>query len=481
MKSDLERIDPVRWRLPKSGSMNTSVRLYANDAILKTVDDAVLKQAQNVAAMPGLVGEVLLMADCHLGYGMPVGGVAAFDAKEGVISPSSVGYDINCGMRLIGTDLTAKDVRPKLQELVNELFKQVPTGAGRKGIIQLGKADFDEIMVKGAKWCVGNGLGWKKDLLAMEESGAIKKAAPEYVSEKARLRGSDQLGTLGSGNHYLEIQLVSPRGVFDPKTAKSFGVHSKDQVFVMIHCGSRGFGHQVCSDYAVQFVSAMPKYGIKVADRDLACAPFESEEGQRYFGAMNCAANNAFANRQVIMHRVREAFSKVFKTPAEKLGMDLVYDVCHNIAKVEKYIVDGKKRTVVVHRKGATRSFGPGEADLSKRFQKTGQPVIVGGSMETGSFVCVGTKQAMTESFGSTMHGSGRTMSRAKAKELYRGEALQQSMASRGIVVKAASFEGLAEEAGGAYKDISDVVETMHVAGISKKVFQLLPIGNIKG
>ncbi|MDO8624942.1 MAG: RtcB family protein, partial [Candidatus Diapherotrites archaeon] len=395
--------------------------------------------------------------------------------------PSSVGYDISCGMRLVSTDLTIKDVRPKLKELVDELFRRVPTGAGRKGIIKLEKKDFDEIMVKGAKWCVQNDLGWKKDLDAMEEGGALKKAEPAYVSEKARLRGTEQLGTLGSGNHYLEIQMVTPQGMFDAKTAKAFGWHSKDQVFVMIHCGSRGFGHQICSDYATTFVSAMPKYGITVADRDLACAPFQSEEGQRYFGAMNCAANNAFANRQVIMHRVREAFSKVFGQPAEKLGMELVYDVCHNIAKVEKYTVDGKKRALVVHRKGATRSFGPGEADLAKRFQRTGQPVIVGGSMETGSFVCAGTKQAMDESFGSTMHGSGRTMSRTKAKELYRGEELLKSMEERGIIVKAASFEGLAEEAGGAYKDISEVVDTMHDAGISKKVFRLLPVGNIKG
>ncbi len=481
MLEKLQRIDPVRLEYPREGAMHVPIRLYANKNILSTVDEQTLQQARNVAAMPGIVGKMLLMADCHLGYGMPVGGVAAFDAKEGVISPSAVGYDINCGMRLVSTNLTQRQVKPKIKELVNELFKSVPVGVGRKGIVNLKPKQFDDVMTKGAKWCVDNGYGWKKDLEAIEERGAIKGAKPEFVSEKARERGAHQLGTLGSGNHYLEVQVSLSRDVTDPKTAKAFGIHSPDQVLIMIHCGSRGFGHQVCSDYATEFVGTMDKYGISVSDRDLACVPFQSEEGQKYFGAMNCAANNAFANRQLIMHRVRESFSKVFGESAEDLEMNLVYDVAHNIAKVESYKVDGKMRKVVVHRKGATRAFGPGEKELAGIFRKTGQPVIVGGSMETGSFLCTGTKQAMEETFGSTMHGSGRTMSRHAAKQRFKGAELQKQMEKKGIWVKAASLEGLAEEAGDAYKNISDVVNTMHEAGISRKVCRLSPIGNIKG
>ncbi len=481
LKEKLKRIDSVRLELPKTGAMQVPGLVYANDRILDTVDEATLLQAQNVASMPGIVGRMLLMADCHLGYGMPVGGVAAFDAKEGVISPSAVGYDINCGMRLMTSRLSIKEVKPKLNELVSELFKQVPVGVGRKGAIELDQKNFDEVMEKGASWCVKNGFGWKSDLAAIEERGALKGADPAMVSQKARDRGAHQLGTLGSGNHYLEVQVSHATDVFDAKTAKAFGIVSPDQVTVMIHCGSRGFGHQVCSDYALQFIGAMKKYDISVSDRDLACVPFQSEEGQQYFAAMKCAANNAFANRQMVSHRVREVFSKVFDESAEDLEMNLVYDVCHNIAKLESFEVDGRKRKVVVHRKGATRSFGPGEKDLSERFQKTGQPVIVGGSMETGSFLCRGTKRAMTEAFGSTIHGSGRTMSREKAKQLFNGVSLKESMARKGIIVKANSMQGLAEEAGAAYKDISDVVDTMHEADISRKVCRLVPIGNIKG
>ncbi len=477
----MKRLSPVVWQVLKTGKMNAPVRVYANDRILPSIDERTIEQARNVASMPGIVGDMLLFSDAHVGYGMPVGGTAAFDEKEGVISPAAVGYDIGCGMRLMATNLTVKEVRPKLKELVDALFKAVPVGVGRKGVVDLSKKDFDEILAGGAKWCVKNNWGWKEDLERIEGNGFMRGADSDKVSEKALARGRDQLGTLGSGNHYLEVQLSSAKNIFDEKTAKKFGLTGGDQVVAMIHCGSRGFGHQVCSDYAQAFVDAMPKQGIRDVERDLACAFFQSQEAQEYYAAMACASNNAVANRQVIMHSVRNVFENVFGESAEDLKMRLSYDVAHNLAKREKHVVEGKHRWVVVHRKGATRGFGPGNAELANAFSKTGQPVIVGGSMETGSFVCAGTQKAMDETFGSTLHGSGRTMSRTRAKEVFQGEALAQNMLKKGILVKAASLQGLAEEAGGAYKNINDVIETMHVAGISLKVAGLTPIGNIKG
>ncbi len=411
--------------------------------------------------------------------GAPVGGVAAFDLKEGIISPGMIGFDINCGMRLIKTNLSEKDVRPKLKELVDTLYRNVPVGVGGKGLVKLNKSSFSEMMIDGVKWCVENGYGWKGDEKAIEEHGHIEGADPKHVSAKAFERGLNQLGTLGSGNHYLEVQVVQK--IDDEKTAKALGIESEGQVVVMVHCGSRGFGHQVATDYLVLFEGAMKKYGIKVNDRQLACAPFESDEGKKYYSAMACAANSAFCNRQVISHQIRKSFSQVFGKTPESLEMGIVYDVAHNIAKVEKHFTGKKTEKVVVHRKGATRSFEPGHEELWGVYSKVGQPVIVGGSMETGSYLCAGTKRAMEETFGSTMHGSGRTMSRTAAKKKVKGKELQERMEKAGIYVKAASFEGLAEEAGFAYKDISEVVETMHLAGISKKVCALRPVGNIKG
>jgi tRNA-splicing ligase RtcB len=413
--------------------------------------------------------------------GAPVGGVAAFDAENGVISPGTIGFDINCGMRLLTTNLTIKEVRPKIKELVNTLFKTVPTGVGAKGALKLKKNEFIEVMNEGVQWCVDNGYGWKEDVKRIEEHGKIKGANNEMVSDKALERGLIQLGTLGSGNHYLEIQEVRKGAIFDEKTANAFGITGEGQIVVMVHCGSRGFGHQICTDYVRTFDAAMKKYGITVNDRDLACAPFRSEEGSRYYAAMACAANNAFANRQLIIHNTRKVFEQIFGRTSEEMEMHITYDVAHNIAKVEEHVVDGKKKKLVVHRKGSTRSLGPGHPELIDIYKKTGQPVIVGGSMETGSYLCVGTQKAMDETFGSTMHGSGRTMSRTKAKAEFKGEKLQQDMERRGIYVKAASYSGLAEEAGAAYKNISEVIETMHNAGISKKVVALSPIGNIKG
>ena len=384
-------------------------------------------------------------------------------------------------MRLVTTNLTYKEVQPKLKELVDTMFKTVPSGVGAKGFVHASKGQFKEIISDGSKWCVENGYGWKEDVERTEGYGKIEWADPEKVSSKALDRGINQLGTLGSGNHYLEIQVARAENIFDNNIAKRFGIHTPEQVVIMVHCGSRGFGHQIGTDYLRIFEDVMKKYKIEVYDRELACAPFQSNEGQDYYKAMACAANMAFANRQVILHRIREGFSKVFRTDAEKLEMNMVYDVAHNIAKLEEHNVDGKKKKLVVHRKGSTRAFPPGHPELAKIFQKTGQPVIIGGSMETGSFLLVGTKKAMEETFGSTAHGSGRTMSRAAAKHQVRGEQLQKDMEKNGIYVKATSMSGLAEEAGFAYKDINAVIDAVAQAGISKPVVGLKPIGNIKG
>lgn len=387
----------------------------------------------------------------------------------------------NCGMRLITTNLTFDRVQPKLRDLVDTLFRTVPAGVGGEGFLKLNPGQFREIMSSGVQWCVENGYGWQEDVERIEEHGCIKGADPAKVSEKALSRGIRQLGTLGSGNHYLEVQLTTAAGIFDEKVARAFGITMPGQVVVMVHCGSRGFGHQVATDYLRVFADSMRRHGIKVKDQQLACAPFRAKEAQDYYAAMACAANMAFSNRQVIIHRVREAFGKVFQEDPEALGMHIVYDVAHNIAKVERHVVDGKKKDVLVHRKGSTRSFGPGHPELIPRYREVGQPVIIGGSMETGSYLLVGTEKAMEESFGSTAHGSGRTMSRTKAKQLVRGDKLQRSMEERGIYVRAASMSGLAEEAGLAYKDISEVVQACELAGISRKVVALKPVGNVKG
>jgi len=475
----LHRITDEIWEIPVSEKhgMVVPARIYATEQILTSMDSGVFEQVTNVACLPGIRRYALCMPDGHWGYGFPIGGVAAFDPHDGVISPGGVGYDINCGMRLIRTDLTLEDVRPRLEPLMTELFRKVPAGVGSTGFVRVNRQEFEEIMRKGARWCVARGYGWQQDLERIEEQGCIPGADPSKISDQAVKRGINQLGTLGSGNHYLEVQVASQERIFDRETAAKLGVTGHDQIVVMVHCGSRGFGHQVASDYLKVFEKAMPRYGISVKDQQLACAPFRSPEGQDYFAAMNCAANSAFANRQVITHQIREAFSSVFGQPAEAMGMEIVYDVAHNIAKVERY----EEGDLVVHRKGSTRAFGPNRPELPDCYKETGQPVICGGSMETGSYLLVGTERAMHETFGSTMHGSGRTMSRAQAKRSIRGEQLKKDMAQRGIIVKAVSMSGLAEEAGFAYKNISAVVETVDRAGITRKVAELRPIGNIKG
>lgn len=384
-------------------------------------------------------------------------------------------------MRLIRTGLTEDEVRPRLRELIDGLFTAVPSGVGAKGLVHLSDAEFRQLMIEGAGWCVARGYGWPEDLDHIEGRGALPGADPAQVSLRALSRGMDQLGTLGSGNHFLEVQVIRPPGIHDPDAARVLGVDTPGQICVMLHCGSRGFGHQIGTDYLRLFDQVMPKYGITVRDRELSCAPFRSKEGQAYFGAMNAAANSAFANRQVITHRVREVFSRIFGKDARELGLSVAYDVCHNTAKLERHVADGQTMELVVHRKGATRAFGSGEHDVPEPYREIGQPVIIGGSMETGSALLVGTAHAMEETWGSTAHGAGRTMSRAQAKRRVWGETLLKEMEARGIIVHAASKSGVAEEAGFAYKDLTAVVDVLHRLDISRKVVSLTPIGNIKG
>ena len=471
------------WEVPRTAKegMLVPARIYATDELFKGMDQGVFEQVTNVACLPGIQKYALCMPDGHWGYGFPIGGVAAMDTRTGVISPGGIGFDINCGMRLMRTNLTEPEVKPRLRELVDRLFQAVPSGVGTKGFLRLNDAEFREVMVQGAQGMIRRGFGWPEDAEGIENFGRIAGADPAKVSAKATSRGIHQLGTLGSGNHYLEIQVVYPGNIYEVDVAKALGIDRELQVVVMFHCGSRGFGHQVGTDYLEIFGPAMKRYGITIPDRELACAPFASPEGQDYFKAMLCAANSAFANRQVITHRVREVFSDVFKRDARDLGLEIIYDVCHNIAKVERYRVNGEERELVIHRKGATRSFPPGHPELAERYRAIGQPVIIGGSMETGSYLLIGTAKAMEDSFGSTAHGSGRTMSRTAAKKKVHGRDLLQRMERQGIYVRTASFAGLAEEAGMAYKDISAVVDAVHTLGISKKVVRLQPIGNIKG
>lgn len=383
-------------------------------------------------------------------------------------------------MRLITTNLTYDEVRPKLRQLVDTFFRTVPAGVGVKGFVNASRGQFEEVMTTGVKWCVENGYGWEEDIKRVEEYGVIKGANPDKVSDKAEQRGINQIGTLGSGNHYLEIQHVLPERIHDPEIAKKFGIFP-NQIVIMVHCGSRGFGHQIGTDYLRIFEDVMRRHNLKVRDRELACAPYSTKEAKDYYEAMACAANMAFANRQVIVHRIREGFQKIFNRTPEDMEMHIVYDVAHNIAKIEEHKVNGERKKVIVHRKGSTRSFGPGHPELAPIFQDTGQPVIIGGSMETGSYLLVGTKKAEEETFGSTAHGSGRTMSRTEAKRRVRGDLLQKNMEDRGIYVKAVSMSGLAEEAGMAYKDINEVIDSVAAAGISKPVVGFKPIGNVKG
>lgn len=468
--------------------MNVPALILGTDKIIETMEDAVYDQITNVACLPGIIKYAICMPDGHWGYGFPIGGVAAFDVNNGIISPGGIGFDINCGMRLITTYLTYDDIKDKIVALTDAIFTAVPAGVGSQSLISLDANELRKVMVEGSKWCISKGYGRPEDIENTEDQGCIPGARPEVVSDKAIKRGRGQVGSLGSGNHYLEIQVV--KEVQDELLAQKLGIY-KNQICVMVHTGSRGFGHQVADDYVKSFGKAMAKYKISVRDRQLACTPIHSKEGQNYYAAMACAANVAFANRQIITHQIRKAFCEVLGKKEEDLGLNLLYDVAHNIAKFEKYTFDlpntggGRTGTIVkevlVHRKGATRSLGPGNPLLSSKFREIGQPVILGGSMETGSYLLIGTKRAEEITFGSTAHGSGRIMSRHAAMKKVKGAELKKQMVQKGIYIRSGSMRGLAEEAGFAYKDIHEVVKSLDIIGISKPIAYLSPIGNIKG
>jgi tRNA-splicing ligase RtcB len=481
--AEIIRISDTVWEIPISykEGMRVPARIIATEKLIREMDAGVFDQVTNVATLPGILKYAYCMPDGHWGYGFPIGGVAAMDVRSGVISPGGIGFDVNCGMRLVLTNLTYEEVAPRLRELVDKLFDRVPAGVGCRGSVRISQDEFRRAVEHGARWCVQQGYGWREDLERTEEGGCIAGADSTKISNKSVERGYQQIGTLGSGNHYLEIQVVKPENVFDADLARTFGITLPNQVVVMFHCGSRGFGHQIATDYLQLFLKVMErKYGIKILDRELACAPFQSPEGQDYFAAMKCAINMSYANRQVILHRIREVFSDVFRRDPADLGLRQVYDVAHNTAKLEQHRIDGELREVLVHRKGATRAFGPGMQDLPEVYKKTGQPVIIGGSMESGSYLLVGVESGH-QTFYSTAHGSGRSMSRHAAKKRFRGKQLQEDMEARGIYVRTTSFAGLAEEAGLAYKNIDEVIQAAAEAGISKPVVRLLPIGNVKG
>jgi tRNA-splicing ligase RtcB len=478
----IRQVDEVRWEIPadyKPG-MLVPARIYADRELLEEMrKDLTLEQAANVSFLRGIYRYSITLPDGHQGYGFPIGGVAATDAETGVISPGGVGYDINCGVRLVRTELLKEEVLPKLRQLVDTLFRNVPSGLGSTGQVRLTPSQLDEVLRLGARWAVENGFGWGVDLERLEEGGCMEAADPAKVSQEAKKRGLPQLGSLGSGNHFLEVQVVDK--IYEPEIAKRFGIFQEGQVTVMIHTGSRGLGHQVCSDYLRRMEHAVCRYGIKLPDRELVNVPFSSDEGQDYFSAMRCAANYAWANRQMIVHWVRQSFEQVFGRDAESMGLHIVYDVAHNIAKLEEHRVDGGKRLVVVHRKGATRAFGPGHPDIPQIYRDVGQPVLIPGDMGTASYLLVGTDTAMQETFGSTAHGAGRHLSRVAALRNFRGDQVQRSLESQGIIVRAAKASVMAEEAPEAYKDVDRVVEVSHRAGISRKVARLRPIGVAKG
>ncbi len=478
----IKQIDDVRWEIPQDHKrgMRVPVRIYADAELLNEMKrDMTLEQATNVSFLQGIYKYSIALPDGHQGYGFPIGGVAATDAETGVISPGGVGYDINCGVRLLHTNLEKKDVEPKLRDLVDALFRNVPSGLGSRGKMRLTRAQLDEVLENGARWGVEQGFGWQEDLERLEEGGCMAGAEAGRVSPRAKERGLPQLGSLGSGNHFLEIQVVDK--IFDPEVASKFGLTHEGQVTVMIHTGSRGLGHQVCSDYLRTMERAVHQYKIVLPDRELVNVPVTSPEGQAYFSAMACAANYAWTNRQMIVHWVRQSFEQVLGRDAESLGLHIIYDVAHNIAKLEEHRIDGELKKVYVHRKGATRAFGPGHPDIPSIYREVGQPVLIPGDMGTASYVLVGTEQAMQETFASTAHGAGRRMSRTAARKQYWGENVRKELESKGIIVRAAKVTMIAEEAPGSYKDIHKVCEVSHKAGIARMVARLKPMGVAKG
>lgn len=480
VKSMVRKLSENSWEIPIGHIPNMRVpgRLFASESLFEGIDPGTIDQIANVATLPGIQKYSMAMPDAHLGYGFAIGGVAAFDVEEGIISPGGVGFDINCGVRLIRTNLQKEDVAPHINQLIDELFNNVPSGVGSKSRFRASDRELDDAFLHGAKWAVEAGYGVEADVEHCEANGYMEGADPSKVSTKARTRGKPQFGTLGSGNHFLEVQYVDK--IYDTKVASAFGIE-EGQIMVMIHCGSRGAGHQICTDHLKELSQAVKSYGIEIPDKQLACAPAQSKEAQNYFKAMLCAANYAWANRQMITHWTRESFEKIFRRDADDLGMDLLYDVAHNVAKLEKHTVNDKKKEVYVHRKGATRAFPPGHPEVPAVYRDVGQPVLIPGSMGTPSFILCGAKEAMDISFGSACHGAGRIMSRAHAKKEFRGQTIKENLEAQGITVRATHPSVIAEEAPGVYKSSSDVVNVVHDLGIALKVARVLPIGVAKG
>ena len=479
--SDLKKTSEYEWEIPVSyrEDMRVPVRLFVSRSLLEEATrDKSLDQAVNATTLPGLVGYVTVMPDMHQGYGFPIGGVAATRYPEGVISPGAIGYDINCGVRLLGSQISAKEASPHLEDLASALNHYCPSGVGTSGALRLKPDELDKVCVEGAHWAKKNGYATEMDLLRTEETGRLVGANPEKISKRARQRGLPQLGTVGAGNHFVEIDMVEE--IFDIQAARAMGL-VEGNLALQIHCGSRGFGHQICTDYVRSLQNAVKKYDIQLPDRELVCAPLDTPEGQDYLAAMRCAANYAFANRQLLAHWARQAFEDVLAGKIKNWHLHQVYDIAHNMGKIENHRVDGEEIKVCVHRKGATRAFGPGFEGLPDEYKRIGQPVLVPGSMGTSSWVLVGTEQSMERSFGSSCHGAGRTMSRSQAKKTIWGEDLRKELEQRGIHIRAGSLPGLAEEAPAAYKNVDEVVETVSGAGIARKVARLVPLAVIKG
>ncbi len=478
---DLTRISPYEWEIPRSfrRDMRGSVRIFASQELIEQVlDDKSLEQAVNATTLPGLVGAVLVMPDMHQGYGFPIGGVAATAYPKGVISPGAIGYDINCGVRLLGSVIEFNSARAYLDELATALNRYCPSGVGSSGMIKLSESDLDKVLKEGSRWALKNGYASQMDLSRTEEGGCLDGADPARVSSRAKSRGRGQLGSLGAGNHFIEIDVVDQ--IFDSKAAASMGLHAGCLV-VQIHCGSRGLGHQVCTDYVKDFQGAVQRYGITLPDRELVCAPLDSSEGQAYLGAMRAAANFAFANRQLLAYAARQAFEEILAGKVNNWHLQQIYDIAHNMGKIETHEIDGQRLKVCVHRKGATRAFGPGSPGLPPEYQAIGQPVLVPGSMGTASWVLVGTQTSMARSLGSSCHGAGRVMSRSQARRAVRGDELKIKLEKQGIQIRARSMPGLAEEAPQAYKDVDEVVEIVSAARIAKKVARLRPVAVVKG
>jgi tRNA-splicing ligase RtcB len=478
---NLIQISDTEWEIPTyiRHDMRVPVKLFATRELLEQIiNDKSLEQAVNAATLPGLVGHVIVMPDMHQGYGFPIGGVAATEYPHGVISPGAIGYDINCGVRLLASSIDFESAREEMDRLATLLNKYCPSGVGKQGAIKLNSRELDQVLRDGSRWAFKNGYATEADLARTEESGSLEGADPNKVSDRAKERGREQMGSLGAGNHFIEVDVVDQ--IFNEEAANTMGVYQGCLV-LQIHCGSRGLGHQVCTDYVQSFQSAVHKYGIDLPDRELVCAPMDSPEGKAYMAAMRAAANFAFANRQLLAHSARRAFEETFAPKTRSWHLHQVYDIAHNMGKLETHEIDGKQLTVCVHRKGATRAFGPGSRGLPPEYKKIGQPVIIPGSMGTASWVLVGTEDSMTRSFGSSCHGAGRVMSRSRAKKEVQGDSLRRDLENQGIRVRAGSLPGLAEEAPSAYKDVDMVVETVSEVGIAKKVARLKPVAVIKG